>query len=332
MNDPVLTVAMSVYNGAPHLRDAIQSILAQTEPNFEFLIVDDGSTDQTPQILAESARHDSRIRIITQPNRGLIAALNRLVTESRAPLIARMDADDISLPNRFARQKAFLDCYPDYGVVGSSTFDLHPGQTPKPSSGTSLPTCHEDFLAAIEQDTPLLCHSTVMRRSLLIDVGGYRAPFRHCEDYDLWLRLAEVTRLCSLPDRLLIYRYSNTQVSSRHIVEQIVNAAAARFAYDARQMGRPDPFADGQDIPPLSSFDIFFDRPGAKEAARQRIATKLIHSPVALRGPGFDVILDYARHVGASSVLWRTVVRLIRIGEFRRATQLAAALCGACPS
>lgn len=327
MNDPVLTVAMSVYNGAPHLRAAIKSILAQTESNFEFLIVDDGSTDQTPEILAESARRDSRIRIITQPNRGLIAALNRLITESRAPLIARMDADDISLPNRFARQIAFLDHNPDYGVVGSSTFDLHPGRAPRPSANPPLPTCHQDFLAAIEQDAPLLCHSTVMmRQSLLIEVGGYRAPFHHCEDYDLWLRLSDRTQLCSLPERLLIYRYSDAQVSARHIVEQVVNAAAARLAHDVRQRNKTDPFLDGKAIPPLAAFDAFFDCPGAEAAARQRIALGLIHSRSGLCGPGFGIILEHARHGKSTSKLWRTVIRLIRFGELGRAARLAAAL------
>ena len=106
MDSPALSVAMSVYNGEAFLNEAIQSILDQSFGNFEFLIVDDGSTDRTPSIIEAHAQRDSRIRPIIRENRGLVASLNQLLAEARTPIVARMDADDICLPDRFERQMA----------------------------------------------------------------------------------------------------------------------------------------------------------------------------------------------------------------------------------
>jgi glycosyltransferase involved in cell wall biosynthesis len=110
---------MSVYNNAAHLPAAIESILAQSFGDFEFLIVNDGSSDESGDIIDRYAAGDRRIRAFHQPNLGLIASLNRMLAEARAPLIARMDDDDIALPARFERQLAFLAAHPDHGVVGT---------------------------------------------------------------------------------------------------------------------------------------------------------------------------------------------------------------------
>ena len=115
---PAISVAMSVYNGEQFLAEAIDSVLAQTFRDFELLVLDDGSSDSTPTIIKAYAAKDARIRPIIRENRGLIASLNQLLDESRAPLVARMDTDDVCLPERFAQQIAFLNMHPDYGVVG----------------------------------------------------------------------------------------------------------------------------------------------------------------------------------------------------------------------
>ena len=121
---------MSVYNGERFLAPAIESILGQTFGDFEFLILDDGSTDATPRIVAGYAALDPRIRPIIRENRGLVASLNQLLEEARAPIVARMDADDISRPERFAKQAAFLDAHPDYGVIGCWTEDIDENEAP----------------------------------------------------------------------------------------------------------------------------------------------------------------------------------------------------------
>ncbi|MDE2620512.1 MAG: glycosyltransferase [Sphingomonadales bacterium] len=327
MTNPAITVAMSVYDGERFLAAAIESVLAQTFGDFEFLILDDGSRDGTAAIVQDYAARDPRIRPILRENHGLVASLNQLLAEARAPLVARMDADDICKPERFGRQIAFLAGNPDYGVVGSWSEDIDENDGPYRVSGPEHPDSHEGFLAAIEQGWPLLCHPAVMyRRDLVRSVGGYHAAFRHCEDFDLWLRLTSVTRLCSLPERLIRYRHYAGQVSSRHATEQQIGAAVAKLAYDERKAGRFDPTSDLAAIPPLEQLDDLFEREGVASVVRAKVAPGLLYSRAGLGDHGFDLLVDYLREGGARDGMWRTVARLMRFGEPVRAARLAATL------
>ena len=324
---PAISVAMSVYNGERFLDEAIESVRAQTFDAFEFLILDDGSSDGTSGIIERHAASDSRIRPILRENRGLIASLNQLIEEASAPLIARMDADDICHPERFAKQIAFLADHPDHGVVGCWTHDVDEHGNPYTLTGEDHPLTHEAFLESIERNGPLLCHPGVMfRRAVVRSVGGYHAAFRHCEDLDLWLRLATVTRIANLPERLLTYRHYADQVSSRHLTEQQIGAAIARLAYSARQSGRPDPTEHLTALPPLHRLGELFDDEEAIRTARAEIARSLLHSRTALVGEGFDILLGHVRDGGGGPDIWRTAVRLVRFGEPVRAARLAAAL------
>jgi GT2 family glycosyltransferase len=321
---PAITVAMSVHNAAPYLGLAIESILAQTVADFEFLIVNAGSSDLSGEIIDSYAARESRIRPIHQDNRGLVASLNRMIDEARAPLIARMDADDISKPERFEKQLAFLDSNPDFGVVGTLTVNIDE-QGKESWLNADQPTSWAGFRDSLK-DKPLLCHpSAMIRTGLLREAGGYRSAFRHCEDYDLWLRLSERTKLCSLPDRLLLYRYSDSQVSEKHIYAQAVGAAVAWLAHLEREAGRPDPIDGLESLPPIDSLDSLFGRPGVARAVRDIAAPRLIYSPVALKGEGYDLVLGHVRD-GAREGMWRTAARLVRFGEHGRALKLAAAL------
>ncbi len=328
MNTPAISVAMSVYNGERFLEEAIVSVLAQTFADFELLILDDGSRDSTRAIIENHAARDSRVRPIIRENRGLIASLNQLVAESRAPIVARMDADDICLPQRFARQIEFLDAHPEYGVIGSWCEDIDENGRPWPAASTHRhPTDHEGFNAAIELGRPLLCHPAVMfRRDLVLSVGGYHAAFKHCEDLDLWLRLASITRIASLPEQLVKYRHYADQVSSRHATEQQIGAAVAKLAYKQRLAGRRDPTAELERLPPLEAFDDLFAREGVSRAVRAEVAPGLLYSSDGLRGSGFDLILEHLRDGGVRDGMWRTVLRLLRMGEASRAMKLASTL------
>ncbi|MDE2406037.1 MAG: glycosyltransferase [Sphingomonadales bacterium] len=324
---PAISVAMSVYNGERFLALAIESVLGQTFGDFEFLVLDDGSADRTRAIIEHYAARDARIRPIFRENRGLIASLNQLLAESRAPLVARMDADDVCHPQRFERQLDFLAAHPDYGVVGSRCEDIDEDGGPWPIPAVAHPLTHEDFLVAIEQGMPLLCHpSVMMRRAVALQVGGYHPAFQHCEDLDLWLRLSDVTRLGNLPDRLLRYRHYAGQVSSRHATLQQTNATIAKLAWRERKAGRPDPTVGVAMLPDTNGLDALFGRAGVGREVRARVAPSLKYSEAGLRDAGFDLILQHLDEGGSREGMWRTVARLLRIGEPRRALRLARTL------
>ena len=329
MGVPAITVAMSVYNGERFLASAIESVLAQTFTDFEFLILDDGSSDGSRSIVEGFARKDSRIRPIVRENRGLIASLNQLLNESRAPLVARMDADDICQPTRFSRQIAFLADNPDHGVVGTWCEDIDEAGGPWVGSATAPQqfVSHEDFLRAVETGSPLLCHpSVVFLRDLVLGVGGYHAAFKHCEDLDLWLRLAAVTRLANIPEPLIRYRHYADQVSSRHATEQQTGAAVAKLAYYERQAGRKDPTAALDRLPPIDDLNTLFGRHGVAQEVRAQVAPGLLYSRAGLSDNGFDLVLRYLRDGGDHKGMWRTVARLVTFGDPVRALRLAQAL------
>jgi hypothetical protein len=322
---PAVAVLMSVYNAERHVADAVRSILAQTFCDFEFLIVDDGSSDRSAEIVSAFAASDPRIRMLRQANRGLIASLNRLLGEARAPLVARMDADDISLPTRLERQVAFLHGHPDHGVVGTNTHELDEQGTVF-ECVTLHPLDHHGIVEAMERRSPICHPSVMMRREAILDVGGYRLPYRHCEDYDLWLRLLDRTRLANLPDRLLLYRRSAGQIGVQHELDQKVGAALAWVAHLERGAGRPDPTVGLPAVPPIEELDAVFQRAGVSRAVRAKVALGLIYSAPAMGGPGFDLLLQHVSDGGDRTGLWRTVVRLLTFQRPLRALRLASGL------
>jgi Glycosyl transferase family 2 len=302
---PPLSVAMSVYNGERFLAAAIESVLGQSFGDFEFLIVDDGSRE----------------------NRGLVASLNEMLAMASAPIVARMDADDICRPNRFERQLAFLAEHPDHGVVGSWSEDMGEHGEPLFRPGADHPLTHEDILAAILEGRHVICHPAAMfRRDIVLGVGGYHAAFRHCEDYDLWLRLASVTKLANIPERLVRYRRYDGQVSARHATEQQIGTAVAQFAWRERLAGRPDPTAALDRLPPIEALDALFGRQGVTRQVREQVALGLVYSASAMKDQGFELLVRHLREGGRRDGMWRTVLRLLRFGEPIRALRLAAAL------
>ena len=324
---PSISVAMSVYNGERFLAAAIESVLDQSFGDFEFLILDDGSRDATRAVALHYAARDPRIRVIARENRGLVASLNELVVAARAPLIARMDADDICLPIRFERQFAYMTAYPATGVLGCWTEDIDENDAPYPLIAIDHPVDHRGFLFAIEAGLPLICHPAVMfRRDLVRSVGGYHPAFSHSEDLDLWLRLASITQIANLPERLLRYRRYSQQVSSRHATEQQTNAAISRLAYAERAAGRPDPTIALVAMPPIDDLDALFGRPDVASAVRARVAPGLLYSRSGLGDGGFDILCRFIREGGRCAGLWHTVARLVLFGYPLRALRLALAL------
>jgi glycosyltransferase involved in cell wall biosynthesis len=218
---PTVSVLMPVHNAERYLGEAVESILGQTFADFEFLIVDDGSTDRSRAILERYAAQDQRIHLTSRPNTGYAVALNELLSLARGQLVARMDADDVALPERLARQVDYLRAHPDVVCVGSAVHfidaggrflrDRHPGME------------HEAIQErALAGDCALNHPSVMMRRA-----GGYHVEFMPAEDLDLWLRLGEIGRLTNLPDVLMKYRQHEASFSERHQQLQLERSAAA---------------------------------------------------------------------------------------------------------
>ena len=330
---PHVSVIMSVYNNAPYLDAAIDSILKQSFHDFEFLILNDGSTDGSEEKIDAWANRDSRIRPLHQENRGFIYSLNRLLTLARAPILARMDGDDISMPDRFQKQIDWLDAHRDHGAVGTwqESIDEHGAVM---SGETQTPATHAEVMERVASgplgyNNNIIMHSSLMvRRTCMDAVGGYHAAFRHCEDYDLWLRLTEVTKLGNIPEKLVQYRRYAGQVSQKHLAEQATNALIAHMAYKERAAGKPDPLSGHATMPPLDDLDALFG-PGTAKAIRAQIVPLILYSPSALAGDAFAMMLRHVKDGGDTDGLWRTVARLAKLGEPRRSARLALALLGA---
>lgn len=325
MPTPRITVAMSVYNNGPYVGAAIDSILAQTFADFEFLIVNDGSTDDSAAVIDARAATDRRIRVIHQDNRGFIASLNRMLAEARSPWIARMDGDDVSMPERFARQLAFLADHPDHGVIGTAASLIGPDGERVVRPPIVRPETHEGLVANLESG-PLINHNVVIySREAVLRAGGYRAGYRHAEDYDLWLRLSTITRMANLPDELVAYRIYPEQVSARHVVEQTTHAGIAWLAHRERLAGRPDPTSDRAVLPSLGELDALFG-PGSAAYVRRRVVDRTIYSPDAIGGDGYRILLDHVAEQGVAPGYWRAAARLLRAGRPAKAAGLASAL------
>jgi glycosyltransferase involved in cell wall biosynthesis len=237
---PRVSVILPVFNGGRFLAAAVESILKQSFSDFELIAIDDGSTDDSAVLLSSFARSDTRVRVITQANMGIVKSLNRALELARGEYIARMDADDEALPSRFSLQVAFLDTHPEIAVLGSAiTLIDAAGAVMREIDYPLTPTEVDRFLMKAGS---AFAHPAVMaRRDAIQTVGGYRELLQHAEDYDLWLRMAERYSLANLPDRLLRYRHHDTKGSRRHATAQRLATHVARLCAAARRSGRPDP-------------------------------------------------------------------------------------------
>jgi GT2 family glycosyltransferase len=237
---PALSVLMPVYDGERFLAEAIESILGQSFANFEFIIIDDGSRDSSGDIIDCYAERDRRIRVFHQHNCGLVETLNRGIELARAPLIARMDADDVSLPGRFELQLARFDSRPKLGVVGG--FVNIVDQLGRFVRLGSYPVGGEELRRFLLDGAPLAHPTAVLRRDVLTTVGGYRRSYQHAEDYDLWLRIHSAGyEIENVPTPVLSYRQHGESVSLRHPRQQRLATLVARLAHRARTAGLPDP-------------------------------------------------------------------------------------------
>ena len=222
----LVTVLMPVYNGEKYLQEAIDSILNQSYPFFEFLIINDGSIDQTDSIIL--GNKDDRIRYIkNESNIGLIKTLNLGFSLAKGKYVARMDADDISLVNRLESQVVYLENNPKVGLLGSgyTFFGDKDARVNYPEDNESLK------LAALFYNP--FCHPSVLIRKEVLDTSGFLfdEKYIHAEDYKFWTQLLSVTKCENLQDNLLLYRSHSNQISQIHIDEQFRISKLIQFEY-----------------------------------------------------------------------------------------------------
>lgn len=221
-SEPRISVVMPVYNAARYLRSAIESVLAQTYPHFELVLVDDGSTDASLAIAEEYARADPRIRIVRNPrNLGVVQARNRALAEAdpASTYLAVFDSDDICLPNRLRMQVDFLEAHPDHAAVGGHTLviDEDGGEI----GARRYPATHAEIVRVITRYSPIAHPTAMIRRTALEAVGGYRAEYPRCHDYDLWLRMASQFKIANIDAFTLKYRISRTQGKRLHLRQSL---------------------------------------------------------------------------------------------------------------
>ena len=214
---PSLSVIMPVWNGERHIGEAIRSILNQSETDFEFIIIDDGSTDRTVPIIEEF--NDLRIRLIRQEHEGIVVALNRGIAESRAEWIARMDADDIAYPERFAKQLALVKenpdavlCHTQIRIIGEEQYVTPAARFVRTEGLIRVRLCYQ---------CPIV-HPTVMfRKDAVLACGGYLEEERHAEDFGLWGRLVLRGAVVGVPTPQLDFRVHQASISKQKLDYQI---------------------------------------------------------------------------------------------------------------
>ena len=233
---PVVSVIMAVKDGERYLRQAVDSILQQTFRDFEFIIINDCSTDGSMNILNEYT--DRRIRIYSnEENIGLTRSLNIALGYCRCEYVARMDADDICLPDRFNMQVDFLNAHPDVSVVGTGFMMIEEDGTP--ISEKHFPTDDDLIRWALCFYNPIVHPSVMMRLSTVKQVGGYDPTLAQSQDYDLWWRLSFISKLANLEPICVLLRQHSRQITSVYRNNQFEQGTKIDQRHLSYMLGKP---------------------------------------------------------------------------------------------
>ncbi len=225
---PKISVLMSVYNAGDELKDSVEGILNQTYSDFEFIIINDGSTNNNREILENYAAQDSRIRLINQENTGLTKALNNGIKLARGKYIARQDADDISYPNRFELQMELMDGDSSIVLCGGNCDDLY-----EDGSSGVWGTYDSDILQKIVFFKTPFAHSTAMMRAdICKELGGYDESFKTSQDMEFWMRFALKGRLAMVSTPIIQRKIMAGSISNKRRLRQFYDATRARMKYN----------------------------------------------------------------------------------------------------
>jgi hypothetical protein len=241
-SDDLISVVMPAFNEARYVNAAIESILNQTHTHLELIVVDDGSTDETPAHLEAWKKRDDRVVVLHQNHAGIVEALNLGMRRARGDLVARMDANDLVPRERLSKQAAYLGTHPEVGVVGTWMASMNEEGQPTGQIWRT-PALPGEVAWALHFSSAMVHASVMVRRKLVLDAGLYRGgEFTHLEDYDLWARLLKKTKLANLPEVLyfrrelaggITHREKGTQtVGAREIVRRLVQELLERAVSD----------------------------------------------------------------------------------------------------
>ena len=235
---PAASVVMAVWNGETYLGEAIESILSQTFSDFEFIIVDDGSTDRTPELLAAYQSKDPRISFFSCDNQGQASALNFACRQARGKYLINLDADDVALPTRIEKQLAFLENNPGTVLLGTaSQLVWADGRRIR----ERIPPTDDASIREELVKRASICHTSVaMRKDAWLAAGGYRAPFKCGQDYDLFLRIADQGKLANLDEVLVLHRIHGNQKTALRFEQQIIAGMAAQLAAKLRAQNQSE--------------------------------------------------------------------------------------------
>ena len=240
---PKVSVVIPAYNAQRYLFEAMESVLTQTFRNFECIVVDDGSTDRTPQIIDSLAAQDPRVRRMTIPHGGIVKALNAGLQVARADYIARTDSDDVCTPARFEKQVRYLDDHPECILLGTKATLIDPYSATL--WDVEVKSDHEAIEAELLNGNgwAVIHPSVMMRKAAVLEVGGYRAEYEWVEDLDLFLRMARIGRMANLQDSLLRYRQHYGSVNRTKLGLQIERTGLAVMeGYRIRGLAPPAGF------------------------------------------------------------------------------------------
>jgi glycosyltransferase involved in cell wall biosynthesis len=324
MTGPAISVVMPVRNAAATLPAAVESVRAQSEPDWELVAVDDGSTDDSRAVLDAYAGRDPRIRVVTASRHGLVVALEAGLGAARAPLIARMDADDVCLPERLVGQRRHLETHPDVDLVACRVrFGGDPGRAggyARHVEWINGLITHESIALGRFVESPLAHPSVMFRRTLVERLGGYREG-DFPEDYELWLRWLEGgARMAKLEDTLLVWNDRLDRLSRRDPRYSTEAFFRTKAAYLARWLARANPrhphvvvWGAGRvtrrRARELAAHGVIIDGwididPGKID----RLAGGLpVRGPLALPPPGTCFIVSYVASLGARDHITRTL-------------------------
>ncbi len=311
MADPKISIVLPVYNAAAFVGDAVESMLAQRFGDFELLLINDGSRDGSRDVLASF--RDDRIRLIDQENRGLVETLNRGIREARGEWVARMDADDISLPERLAAQVRVISAHPELALLGSfvETMD-EAGHTL--AEVVRFPEAHDDIWRALGRRPWVMVHPTVIyRRQVALEIGLYNAAYRHAEDTEFFARLMSRYQAANMPEVLLRYRLRVGSVCTAYQGHGAANATAVARIIDRWKKGEPfvatsqeraaaeRAIARHHGLPPRKAQSIYLCRTG-RELLRGKkwSAAAAAYGRAALLRP-----LGTAPYVGLAAAMFR---------------------------